>query len=76
VRICEYEQPLIYGRFWDYVEARFAVKALVYYLALDDANEPDGWIRAVDFVGGYRVRRARVGGPPDGERIVVEEEPG
>lgn len=54
VRICEYTEPLSYGRHWCYADMEQAVIALARYLADDDAAEPTGWVKAVTPAG---VRR-------------------
>ena len=58
VRICEYDEPLSYGRFWCYDNVQFAIIALAVYLVTEEATEPKGWQRAVDRVEGFgRERR-------------------
>jgi hypothetical protein len=65
--IYEYDSPLTRGRQWSYEIAGEALDALATYVSTP-GREPDMWIRAIDFEGGYRVRRAHV---VDGERVII-----
>ena len=56
-RICEYDEPLSYGRYWCYATAAEAIEAFFWYLADEDATEPVGWKKAVSPEG---VRRPSV----------------
>ena len=44
-RICEYTEPLSYGRFWDYETLEAALEGLWKYLLSEGATEPQplGW---------------------------------
>jgi hypothetical protein len=65
--IYEYTDPLFRGRQWSYETAGEALNALALYISTP-GYEPDNWIRAIDFEGGYRMRRASV---IDGERVIT-----
>lgn len=67
-RICEYTEPLFIGRSWCYENLGVALGALMNYVTVEVATEPQGWKRAIDFENGYRIRRARV---EFGERVIV-----
>lgn len=69
VRICEYTEPLCYGRFWCFETLEAALVGLAIYLNDHGTDEPCGWTRAIDFVDGYRVRKLI-----DGEILVMEPE--
>src|SRR4051812_48852218 len=65
-RISEYTDPLSYGRHWCYETFEDALAAVVLFVSTP-GNEPDGWIRAIDFGDDWeapheyvRVRRARI----------------
>lgn len=69
--IYEYTDPLFRGRQWTYDSAGEALDALATYLSTPapmGLPEPGGWMRAIDFEDGYRMRRARV---EYGERVIV-----
>jgi hypothetical protein len=77
-RICEYTEPISYGRHWCYQELPVAVQALADYLVQELAVEPQRWVRAIDFGDDLdaahewiRVRRARV---EHGQRVVVVDD--
>jgi len=59
-RVAEYTDPLFYGRNWCWATLDEALDALARYMASSDATEPGGWVRAMDYENGYRVRRSRV----------------
>lgn len=62
VRISEYTDPLSYGRFWCFESLQEALFGLaIYQNQHPEVTEPVGWVRAVDFEGGYRVRKVRDG---------------
>lgn len=69
VRISEYTEPLSYGRFWCFETLGKALMGLAIYLNDHGLDEPCGWTRAIDFVGGYRVRKMF-----DGEIRNMEQE--
>lgn len=70
--IYEYSEPLFRHRAWWYDVEDFgqAVTALLEYLEVDRATEPQGWLRADDFDdrGWPRCRRAHV---EFGERVIT-----
>lgn len=70
-RVSEYTEPISYGRFWCFDNVGDALEGLLGYLANEEATEPDGWKRAIDFEGGYRVRRVLFA---YGKREIIETE--
>jgi hypothetical protein len=74
--IYEYSDPLFRRRAWWYPEHEFgvAVSALLDYMEVEVAPEPQGWLRAddIDEQGRSRTRRAHI---EAGERVITVDGP-
>jgi hypothetical protein len=73
VTIYEYSDPLYRGRQWVYPDQESAIRALLLYLSVMEAREPQEWIRATDFeeVEGGLMTRTRRAYMEASQRVIV-----